>query len=86
MKIARRPKPNDQLDSLVPLYPRRSTPCCFLLTEPRLNRFVGNIRLLSGLCAWLRRQVMLVVLPFENLTGDPNKEYLADGLTEETIS
>jgi TolB-like protein/Tfp pilus assembly protein PilF len=29
---------------------------------------------------------MLAVLPFENLTGDPNKEYLADGLTEETIS
>ena len=31
-------------------------------------------------------KVMLAVLPFENLTGDPNKEYLADGLTEETIS
>ena len=29
---------------------------------------------------------MLAVLPFENLTGDPNKEYLADGLTEEMIS
>ena len=29
---------------------------------------------------------MLAVLPFENLTGDPDKEYLADGLTEETIS
>jgi len=29
---------------------------------------------------------MLAVLPFENLTGDPNKEYVADGLTEETIS
>jgi TolB-like protein len=29
---------------------------------------------------------MLAVLPFENLTGDPNKDYLADGLTEETIS
>jgi TolB-like protein/DNA-binding winged helix-turn-helix (wHTH) protein len=34
----------------------------------------------------LLRKVRLAVLPFENLTGDPNKEYLADGLTEETIS
>ena len=32
------------------------------------------------------KKIMLAVLPFENLTGDPNKEYLADGLTEETIS
>jgi len=31
-------------------------------------------------------KTMLAVLPFENLTGDPNKEYLADGLTEEMIS
>jgi TolB-like protein len=34
----------------------------------------------------LPRKIMLAILPFENLTGDPNKEYLADGLTEETIS
>jgi TolB-like protein/DNA-binding winged helix-turn-helix (wHTH) protein/TPR repeat protein len=34
----------------------------------------------------LPRKIMLAVLPFANLTGDPNKEYLADGLTEETIS
>ena len=32
------------------------------------------------------QKIMLAVLPFENLTGDPNKEYLADGLTEELIS
>src|SRR5579864_6785794 len=31
-------------------------------------------------------KIMLAVLPFENLTGDPTMEYLADGLTEETIS
>jgi TolB-like protein/DNA-binding winged helix-turn-helix (wHTH) protein/Tfp pilus assembly protein PilF len=31
-------------------------------------------------------KIMLAVLPFENLTGDPNQEYFADGLTEELIS
>jgi TolB-like protein len=29
---------------------------------------------------------MLLVLPFENLSGDSEHEYFADGLTEETIS
>ena len=32
------------------------------------------------------QKITLAVLPFENLTGDLTKEYLADGLTEETIS
>ena len=31
-------------------------------------------------------RIMLAVLPFENLTGGPDQEYLADGLTEELIS
>ena len=29
---------------------------------------------------------MLAVLPFQNLTGDPKQDYLADGLTEEMIA
>jgi TolB-like protein/DNA-binding winged helix-turn-helix (wHTH) protein/tetratricopeptide (TPR) repeat protein len=28
----------------------------------------------------------MLVLPFQNLTGDPNKEFFADGMTEEMIS
>jgi TolB-like protein/DNA-binding winged helix-turn-helix (wHTH) protein/Tfp pilus assembly protein PilF len=33
-----------------------------------------------------RGRVMLAVLPFQNLTGDPTQEYFSDGLTEEMIS
>src|SRR6266545_70982 len=40
----------------------------------------------GGLTPPRSQKIMLAVLPFENLTGDPNKEYFADGLTEQTIS
>lgn len=32
------------------------------------------------------RRILLAVLPFKNLSGDPNQEYVVDGLTEETIT
>jgi TolB-like protein/DNA-binding winged helix-turn-helix (wHTH) protein/Tfp pilus assembly protein PilF len=50
---------------------------------------------LTGYFAWDRfhpktpappGRIMLAVLPFQNLTGDPEQEYFADGLTEELIT
>ena len=49
----------------------------------------------AGYFMWSRARVrppapggrlMLAVLPFENLTGDPAQDYLSDGLTEEMIA
>ena len=53
--------------------------------------------LVAGIAGWLMwsgfrsaqpptGRVMFAVLPFQNLTGDPNQEYFSDGLTEEMIT
>jgi TolB-like protein/DNA-binding winged helix-turn-helix (wHTH) protein/Tfp pilus assembly protein PilF len=47
------------------------------------------ILLLIGSWAYFRSTPIpasIAVLPFENLTGNANEEYLADGITDETIS
>ncbi len=59
---------------------------------------IGIVVLAVGLAAYLYNlrshapapghavRPMLAVLPFENLTGDPEQDYFSDGLTEEMIS
>jgi DNA-binding winged helix-turn-helix (wHTH) protein/tetratricopeptide (TPR) repeat protein len=57
----------------------------------RVVAAVAIVAVLTGLIAWSRlrsgatgSRVAIAVLPFDNLTGDPEREYLAGGLTEET--
>ena len=50
----------------------------FIETLPRRGyRFIARV---------LRRIDSVAVLPFENLSGDPNQEHWADGMTEELIT
>jgi TolB-like protein/DNA-binding winged helix-turn-helix (wHTH) protein/Flp pilus assembly protein TadD len=58
----------------------------------RLWRGALALALLAGIGGWLwngartdQARLTIAVLPFENLSGDAEREYLADGLAEETI-
>lgn len=58
----------------------------FIETLPRIGyRFIAPVANPAGSSSLVAKK-MLAVLPFENLGGDPEQEYFADGLTEEMIS
>jgi TolB-like protein len=58
----------------------------FVETLPRVGyRFIAPVER-PGQNAGPDRKKMLAVLPLENLSGDPEQEFFAEGLTEEMIS
>ena len=87
-RVDARPIPEYATKEAVPKAQRRwrsgaaAAVSTFILTAAACTSW----RHFAGIKAPRSQKIMLAVLPFENLTGDPNKEYLADGLTEETIS
>jgi len=59
----------------------------FIETVPKRGyRFVMPVELVSEDSQDLSSRITLAILPFENLGGDPEREYLADGLTEELVA
>jgi len=59
----------------------------FIATIPGKGyRFIAPVGLAPAALGAIPTRVTLAALPFENLSADPEREYLADGLTEETIA
>lgn len=59
----------------------------YIATVPgRGYRFIPNVQTISGTASEEPEHVKIGVLPFENIGAGNDRDYLADGLTEETIA
>lgn len=59
----------------------------YIATVPgRGYRFLAEVRTLSAKPSEMAGRLRIGVLPFENIGAGPDRDYLADGLTEETIA
>jgi TolB-like protein len=71
------------------LTPRRRVLIASLVTVVAIAAALGVVSLrgrLLGPLGGQRAAIRMAVLPFANLTGDPEQEYLSDGFTQELIS
>ena len=59
----------------------------YIATVPgRGYQFISSVEIIAVPAVEIALPVTLAVLPFENLSGQPDKDYIADGLTEELIT
>jgi TolB-like protein len=54
--------------------------------QRRGYRFLAPVERASARPAAIPGKITILVVPFENLSGDPEQEYFSDGLTDEMIS
>jgi TolB-like protein len=76
---------NQNISTLRRVLEERRGESRFILTVPGKGyRFVANVEVITGL-AETPLHATIAVLAFENLSANAEREYLCDGLTEETI-
>lgn len=62
------------------------SPTLIVTVPTKGYRFVASVRQAARTPPDAHQRSVLVVLPFENLSGDPQQEYFSDGLMEEAIT
>ncbi len=58
----------------------------YQVTTGPCERVKGDLAIVAGATAWSVEKPAIAVLPFDNMSGDAEQEYFADGITEDIIT
>jgi adenylate cyclase len=58
----------------------------YKVTTGPYERHKGDLAIVPGATACAAEKPAIAVLPFDNMSGDPEQEYFADGITEDLIT
>ena len=58
----------------------------YKVTTGSCERVKGDLAIVAGATAWSVEKPAIAILPFDNMSGDAEQEYFADGITEDIIT